>query len=189
MNNNAIFDNMKHQAMTKKIILSAMLFTGAMMHAQTLTVGKVVSTVKIQNPDNVATNIPAIGQKVVALFYTDPDVKDINEPLTEAIKAKKFTPDKYVGVGIANMADSWLPNSVIRYAGRQKQAKYPASVIMVDDKHILSKAWGLGDCNEVGYVIIIGKDSKVKYVKAVKSQEESKAIISTVLSLIESDVK
>lgn len=175
--------------MIKKIAVASVLLLNGLVHAQTLTVGKSVTTVKIQNPDNVATNIPAIGQKVVALFYTDPDVKDINEPLTEAIKAKKFAPDKYVGVGIANMADSWLPNSVIRYAGRQKQAKYPASVIMCDDKHVLAKAWGLGDCNEVGYVIIIGKDSKVKFVKAVKSQEDSKAIINAVLSLIESDLK
>jgi predicted transcriptional regulator len=175
--------------MLRKITLASLFLFSGMLHAQTLTVGKAVSTVKIQNPDNAPATIPAIGQKVIAIFYTDPDVKDINEPLTEAIKAKKFSPDKYVGVGIANMADTWLPNSVIRYAGRQKQAKYPASVIMCDDKHILAKAWGLGDCDDVGYVIIIGKDSKVKLIKAVKRTEESKALISSVLALIESDLK
>jgi predicted transcriptional regulator len=175
--------------MIRKIVIASLLFLNGILNAQTLSVGKTVSTVKIQKPDNSPANIPAIGQKVVALFYTDPDVKDINEPLTEAIKAKKYSPDKYVGVGIANMADTWTPNSVIRYVGRQKQAKYPASVIMCDNNHILSKAWGLGDCDEVGYVIIIGKDSKVKFIKAVKSTDDSKAIISTVLSLIETDVK
>jgi predicted transcriptional regulator len=175
--------------MIRKTMIAAVLFFNGMLQAQTLTIGKTVSTVKIQNPDNSPANIPAIGQKVVALFYTDPDVKDINEPLTEAIKAKKYSPDKYVGVGIANMADTWLPNSVVRYVGRQKQAKYPASVIMCDDNHILSKAWGLGDCDDAGYLIIIGKDSKVKFIKAVKSTEDSKAIISSVLALIESDLK
>ena len=173
----------------KSITIISALFVAGMLYAQTLSVGKVVNTVKIQNPDNVPTVIPGIGQKMVALFYTDPDNKDVNEPLTEAIKAKKYPTDKYVGVGIANCADSWMPNSMIRYAGRQKQAKYPNSVIMIDNDHILAKAWGLGDCNGVGYVILIGKDSKIKFVKAVKTTEESKAIISAIIKVIENEIK
>jgi predicted transcriptional regulator len=176
--------------MDKKIIaLLTILFAAGLLYAQTISIGKVVTTVKIQNPENVPTTIPGIGQKMVVIFYTDPDNKDVNEPLTEAIKAKKYPINKYVGVGIANCADSWMPNSMIRYVGRQKQAKYPNSVIMIDNDHILAKAWGLGDCNDIGYVILIGKDSKIKFAKAIKTLEESKATIGAIIKVIENEIK
>jgi predicted transcriptional regulator len=77
---------------------------------------------------------------------------------------------------------------MIRYAGRQKQSKYPSSVILVDDDHILSKAWDLGNCDETGFVIIIGLDAKVKYAKAIKNQAESKAVITNVISVLETEM-
>lgn len=150
-----------------------------------VNVGKTVSNVKIKTPDDKACNIPFMGQKVIVIFYTDPDVKDVNDPLSDAIKAKKYAKEKYVGVGIANCEDTWLPNSVIRYAGRQKQSKYPSSVILVDDDHVLSKTWDLGNCDELGFILVVGTDMKIKYAKAVKNQAESNAIINTVIGVLE----
>lgn len=153
-----------------------------------ITVGEKLANVNIKTPDDKPTKIPFLGEKVLAIFYNDPDVKDINDPLSDGIKAKHFSKEKYQGIGIANCKDTWLPNSLIRYAGRQKQAKYPSSIILVDDDYVISKAWKLGNCNELSYFIIVGSDSKVKYVKSVKSQEESKAIIPVVLDILEKEI-
>lgn len=165
-----------------------LLLAGGTLLALQANVGKAVSNVKIKTPDDKTSAIPFLGQKVLVIFYTDPDVKDVNDALSDAIKAKNYPKEKYTGVGIANCEDTWLPNSMIRYAGRQKQSKYPSSVILVDDDHILSKAWDLGNCDELGYVMVIGTDTKIKFAKAVKSQAESKAIIPTVIGIIEAEL-
>lgn len=168
--------------------LFIILITGISLYALQVNIGKTVSNVKIKTPDDKASNIPFLGEKVLLVLYTDPDVKDVNDPLSDAVREKHFPKEKYVGIGIANCEDTWLPNSMIRYAGRQKQSKYPSSVILVDDDKTVSKSWDLGNCDETGFVLIIGKDSKVKFAKAVKSQAESKAIIASVINLLESEI-
>ena len=174
--------------LNKLFILFSLILAGSSIMAWQVNVGKTVANVKIKTPDDKASNIPFMGEKVLVIFYTDPDVKDVNDALSDAIKAKNYPREKYTGIGIANCEDTWLPNSMIRYAGRQKQSKYPSSVIMVDDDHILSKSWDLGNCDEIGFVLIIGKDMKVKFAKAVKTQAESKAIISSVISILETEI-
>lgn len=177
--------------MKKKFSIFTVLlfvFTTCTMYALQINVGKLVSNLKIKTPDDKASNIPFLGEKVLLVLYTDPDVKDVNDPLSDAVREKHYPKEKYVGIGIANCDDTWLPNSMIRYAGRQKQAKYPSSVILVDDDKIVSKAWDLGNCDEIGYVLVIGKDAKVKFAKAVKNQNESKAIIASVISTLETEM-
>jgi predicted transcriptional regulator len=157
--------------------------------AYQINVGKTISNVKIKTPDDKVSNIPFLGEKVLLVLYTDPDVKDVNDPLSDAVREKHFPKEKYVGIGIANCEDTWLPNSMIRYAGRQKQSKYPSSVILVDDDKIVSKAWDLGNCDETGFVLIIGKDAKVKFAKAIKNQAESKAITTSVINMLASEIE
>jgi predicted transcriptional regulator len=151
-------------------------------------VGKTVSNVQLKSADDKAMSLPAFGQKVLVVFYTDPDSKDVNDPLSDAIKAHSFPKEKYAGIGIANCADTWLPNSVIRYAAREKEKKYPGAVVLIDEGKILSKTWDLGNCDDSGCIIIIGKDLKIKYIKQIKKQEESKAIIPAVLAILESEI-
>ncbi len=150
--------------------------------------GKTVDNVQLKNANDKAMSIPHFGQKVLAVFYTDPDAKDVNNPLSDAIKARAFPKEKYTGIGIANCADTWLPNSVIRYAAREKEKQYPGAVILIDDNRLLSKTWELGNCDDKGCVIIIGKDLKIKYIQQIKNQEESKAIISAVLTILENEI-
>lgn len=151
-------------------------------------VGKSISTLPLIDPNDKPKNIPSIGEKVVMIFYTDPDVKDVNDPLSNAVKAKNFAKDKYLGVGIANCKDTWIPNAGIRLKARQKEQQFPGSVILLDEKLLLAKTWELGDCNGSAVVIIVGKDSKVKFLKTIKSEEESKAIIPVVTKLIEDEL-
>lgn len=151
-------------------------------------VGKSVSTIALIDPNDKPKNIPFIGEKVVMIVYTDPDVKDVNDPLSVAVKAKNYPKDKYAGVGIANCKDTWIPNAGIRYKSRQKEQQFPGSVILLDEKLLVPKTWGLGECDEAGVVVVIGKDSKIKFVKVVKSADESKAIIASVLKIIEEEI-
>jgi len=152
-------------------------------------VGKTVPNVEFIDVNGVAKNLPYLGNKVFALFYVDPDVQDVVDPLSDAINARKFPKDKFGAIGMANCKDTWIPNTAIIYKARQKQAKYPESYILLDKSYILQKAWGLGSCNDVAIIIVVGKDSKIKFIKAIKSQEEAKSLISNVLRLIDSELK
>jgi uncharacterized protein len=147
-------------------------------------VGKIVGTLKLMDPNNNPKDIPFVGEKVIMILYTDPDVKDVNDPLSDAVKAKNFPKDKYAGIGVANCKDTWIPNAGIRMKSRQKEKQFPGSTIMLDTDRILPKACGLADCNEAGVLVIIGKDKIIKYVKYIKSQDESKAAIQEVIKII-----
>jgi predicted transcriptional regulator len=130
--------------------------------------------------------IPAIGQKVVSIMYTDIDVSDINDPLSDAINKKKYTKEKYAAVGIGNSKDApGIWNKIIRYIAKKKQIKYKDAHILLDETYSLKNAWNLGDCNQRAVVIIIGKDGKIKYIKKIKSDKESEAMINEVFAVLD----
>lgn len=152
--------------------------------ARALRVGQLVTTIGLKDANDNPAQIPDVGKKVLTLFYTDPDVKDQNEPFRDMLKAQNFDRSKYRGLGVANLKDTWKPNWIIRRVIRQKMAKFN-SLILTDPDHILKKAWDLGDCNEKDVVIIIGKDRKVQYLKAGKmSDAEMKQGVQLVKDLL-----
>jgi predicted transcriptional regulator len=176
---------MKLSRISTYVCLFLLCITG---YSQPNLVGKPVQSVILRDANDKSMAIPNIGKSVVVIFYTDPDEKDVNEPLSNAIKAKNYLKEKYTGVGIGNCADTWLPNSAIRIAARQKEKQYPGSVIMIDSDHILQKAWKLESCDDKGVIIVVGKDQKVKYISYVKNSEESTSIIPMVLKCIETEI-
>jgi len=150
-----------------------------------LKVGYRVKSLKVRDASNNEARIPDIGKKVVTIFYTDPDVKDQNERFREILKAAKLDLKHYRGMGVVNMKDTWKPNFAIRSVVRKKVAKFK-SLILTDVDHTLKNSWGLGDCNEKDVVIIIGKDTRVKYLKMGKmSQAEMKSGLELVKKLME----
>jgi predicted transcriptional regulator len=185
----ALTINLKPEIMSKSlslIVLTVMFLAfGNVYGQQNATVGNSVTSQNLFDPNDNPKAIPFVGEKVLAVFYTDPDEKDVNDPLSDAIKAKNYPKDKYAGIGIANCKDTWIPDAAIRMKARQKERQFPGSIIMLDTERVLSKAWRLGNCNDMGVVIIIGKDSKIKFIKYVKTQAESKALITNVLKIIE----
>ena len=175
----------KHLVFT--FILTGLLVFSFQISAQELK-GKTISTLKLIDPDNNPKDIPYLGEKVVMVLYTDPDEKDVNDPLSNAVKAKKFPDAKYQGIGIANCKDTWIPDAAIRMKARQKQEQFPGSVILLDEDKTVSKSWELGECNNYGVVIVIGKDKKVKYFKKIATQDESKDVSSEVIRVIEEEL-
>jgi predicted transcriptional regulator len=176
------------QIINRIITITILVFLIQNVSSQTNIIGKSIQSLILRDSNDKNVAIPNVGKQVIIIFYTDPDEKDVNDPLSNAIKAKKYPKDKYTAVGIGNCADTWLPNSAIRMGTRQKEKQYPGSVILLDIDRVLSKAWNLNDCNDKGVFIIIGKDQKIKYINYVKSQEESTAIITIVLKTIEEEL-
>jgi Predicted transcriptional regulator len=174
--------------MKRIIAISILLPLCLILKAQQASVGKTVGNVRILSTANKLTGIPELGQKVLILFYTDPDVKDVNDPLSDAVKAKKFSHDKLAGIGIANCKETWIPNSAILMKSRQKEKQFPGSVVLLDENQTIKTAWSLADCNDRGVVIVVGKDMRIKYISYVKSQDESKSIIGHVIRTIQEEI-
>lgn len=172
-----------------KYLIASLVFAAAVTAGYAAYVGQVVSTVQLYDVYDKPMAIPHIGSKVVTIMYTDPDVKDVNDPLSDAIKAKNFPGAKYAAVGIANCKVTWIPDAGIRAASKKKQQQFKDSTIMLDTNKALATAWQLGDCNGAGVVIIVGKDKKIKYINYVKSADASRAAANEVLPIIEAEIK
>ncbi len=163
---------MQKKSITLSVSLLAILFlfvAGMKTNLQAAGVGQTVYSVKIIDPNDRPRWIPHLGRKVVTVMYTDPDEKDVNDPLSKAIKARNYDKAKYQGIIIANCKDTYLPNAAIRAAARSKQMQFKDAVILFDVDHSVKNKWGLGDCDDMGVVIVIGKDKKIKYIKKIKN--------------------
>lgn len=153
--------------------------------AWSAAVGSKVSNVDIRDANDKPARIPGLGTKVLALFYTDPDVSDQNDPFADLLKAADLPDDKYQGIGIANMKEAPLkPDALIRAIIRKKIEKYD-STILTDPDRTLATTWDLGDCNEKSVVIILDKTGTVRYLKkGAMTEAERTAGLALVQQLI-----
>lgn len=83
--------------------------------------------------------------KVSVVFYVDPDVKDLNNDTSEALKKENFSLEKYQSFGIINMAATWLPNIAISSGLKVKQKCYPDTIYVRDCRKVLVEKWGIAD--------------------------------------------
>jgi predicted transcriptional regulator len=155
--------------------------------AYSASVGQALNNVEIRDSNNNPQSIPDFGKKVLTIFYVDPDAKDVTDPIADALKARKFPKDKYKGIGITNLKDTWKPNAIIRMVIRSKEKKYNTK-ILTDVDRSLAKNWGLGNCDDVAVVLVIGKDQKIKFIKKVGTAAEAGSLASTVVKLVEDEI-
>ena len=102
-----------------------------------------------------------VSEKVIVLFYVDPDESELNNHVSDALKAENYPREKYGSIGMANMAATWLPNFAINMKLKSKQEKHKETVYVKDLDKTLVKKWGLSDDNSD--VIVFGKDGRVLY--------------------------
>ena len=102
-----------------------------------------------------------VSGKVIVLFYVDPDESELNNHVSDAIKAENYPKEKYGSIGMANMAATWLPNFAINMKLKSKQEQYKSTVYVKDLEKTLVKKWGLSDDNSD--VVVFGKDGRVLY--------------------------
>lgn len=180
----------KHKFFSAMLIALALVLTvSAGIRLYAAYVGQVVSSIQLQDPNWSPKAIPYIGERVVSIMYTDPDAKDVNDPLSDAINAKKYPKSKYVAIGIANCKETFWADGLIASKTREKQAQFPEAIFLLDKNRTLANAWQLGNGNGTGIVILIGKDKKIKFISYVKNQGQSKAIINDFISTLDAELK
>lgn len=117
--------------------------------------------------------------KVHVLFYVDPDMKELNEHVSIALKAEKFDRAHYASVAIINMAATWLPNFAIASKLENKQKTYPDTIYVKDLQSVLVKEWELQD--DSSNVLLFAKDGKLLFIKKGKlSVDETTELIQTI---------
>ena len=102
-----------------------------------------------------------VSGKVIVLFYVDPDESELNNHVSDALKAENYPIEKYGSIGMANMAATWLPNFAINMKLKSKQEQYKSTVYVKDLEKTLVKKWGLSDDNSD--VVVFNKDGRVLY--------------------------
>ena len=171
----------------KKILLALAL---ALLTGQGLAIelGKVPTKVVIDGEngakvDGSAWDSSMLKGQIYTLFYVDPDKKDLNNALADAIKAKKYDRKKVNSVAIINLAATWLPNAIIESKLEDKQKKFPHTIYVKDKKKVLVKQWKLEDDNSD--ILIFDKKGKLIYKKFGKVSAPE---IKEVLALIEKNM-
>ena len=169
----------------KKIILGFLILLGSSMAVE---LGMVPALVTIEGEnggriDGTPWESSMLKGKIYTLFYVDPDERDLNNPLADALKAKKFDRNKVNSVAIINLAATWLPNIVLEAKLKEKQKKFPHTIYVKDKKKILVKEWNLADDNSD--VLIFDKKGKLIYKKFGKVSDNE---IKDVIALIEKNL-
>ena len=121
--------------------------------------------------------------KVHLLFYVDPDEKDLNNELSDAVKAAELDRSKFASVAVINMAATWKPNFAINSALKSKQEKFPHTIYVKDmDKHVVA-AWDVADDNSD--IILFDQTGKVLFYNEGKVEGEQ---INEVIKLIKENM-
>lgn len=129
--------------------------------------------------DNSAFNSNDLRGKVHVIFYVDPDEKDVNNPLSEALKAEKFDKEHVASVAIINMAATWLPNFAIASSLTSKQEQYPDTLYVKDFVKKGVGIWAIAD--DASVIIITDKARKVIYLHQGKVPDDAIASVVTLI--------
>lgn len=103
----------------------------------------------------------SITGKAFSFFYVDPDAKDVNGDMEQALKAEAFSKEGYATIAVINMDATWLPNVAIAASLKSKQEEFPEVTYVKDLKKILVKAWHMKDDDYV--VLVFSPDGKVVF--------------------------
>ncbi|PHS38557.1 MAG: transcriptional regulator [Sulfurovum sp.] len=149
----------------KNVFLGFLLLCGSVM---ALEVGKVPPFVSIEGKeggtlDGKAWHSTMLKGKVYALFYVDPDERDLNNAFADTLKAKGFDGTKAGSVAIINLAATWMPNIILESKLKDKQKKYTQTLYVNDKKKVLVKKWGLSDDNS--NILIFSQKGELIYKK------------------------
>lgn len=168
-----------------KLIIPLLLLLSQPLLAVDWVVGQKPPTIKLDGKDGAkldgTTWSPDEGLgKVTMIFYVDPDVKDKNDKLGDALSAKKYSKDKIRYYGVINMAATWMPNFILNEALKQKQKKYSDTIYVKDFTKKLVREWSLPD--DENNVLIFDREGKLLWHRFGQVEESE---IPQILELIE----
>ncbi|BDD12182.1 hypothetical protein FUAX_46140 (plasmid) [Fulvitalea axinellae] len=175
--------------MRNVILILILTLSAQLTFAQdtTLKVGDKVENVEIRDSKNKPVVLPSFGEKNLLIFYADPDKPDKNKYFIDQLEALKLPKDiDFFCFGIVNLKDTALPNGLVRWAVRIKERAYKEQkpTILTDPKHILKKAWNLGDVNNCMTMILIDKSGEILYYQAEElNREQSDHLIGIITEI------
>lgn len=169
----------------KKIVWSLLLSSLSLF---SLNIGEVPKEIVVENEnggqiDGTAWSSTMIKDKVYVLFYVDPDEKDTNNAVAEALKGKNYPLESYGTIAIVNLSATWLPNFAIESALKKKQESYPNTTYVKDKTKFLVKEWELQD--DSSNVLVFNKKGELIYNYAGKLDDGE---IQKVLNLIDGNI-
>lgn len=149
----------------KKILLSFIVLLST-LNLYALELNKVPPVLELSGDkggrlDGSAWSSHEIKDKVLLMFYVDPDEKNLNEHVSTQIKAQKFDRANYGSIAVINMAATWLPNFAIARSLKKKQEKYPDTLYLKDLDKSMLKAWTLKD--DSSNVLCFDKDGTLLF--------------------------
>ncbi|MDE5708392.1 MAG: hypothetical protein K2I32_02905 [Alistipes sp.] len=167
-----------------KMKLVAMLTVVLALSAQVATAQETprkVSNVEVLNLDGDPAMLPHWGEKNLLIFYVDPDRHKQNEEFVADMEENhRAAGDNLYGFGVINLADTGMPNWLVRSIARKRTAKNGATVL-ADQTHALSTAWELGDCNNQFVLMLVSKEGELVFVrKGILSEADIAAFYETV---------
>ena len=170
----------------KAIVLSTIMA----MSLSALTIGEVPKNITISGDngglvkgDGASWDSSTLKEKVLVMFYVDPDEKDTNSHFSAALKAKKYDRANYGSIAIINLAATWKPNFAIESVLKDKQIEFPDTIYVKDKSSVLVKEWGVED--DASNIIIFAKNGKVLFYKSGAMSEDD---ITQAMKLIEDNL-
>ncbi|WP_415396347.1 YtfJ family protein [Sulfurimonas sp. CS5] len=159
------------------------------LNLSAITLGEVPKNVTIDNDnggmvaDGAAWNSSSIKDKVIVMFYIDPDEKDTNAHFSKALKEKKFDSTKFGSIAIVNLAATWKPNFVIESILKTKQKEFPNTIYVKDKNSVLVNEWNVQ--NDASNILLFSKNGELLFYKSGAMSEEE---IDQTLKLIEKNL-
>ena len=107
---------------------------------------------------------PRFKGKVLYIAYVDPDEKDTNNHVEDALKKEvdsgALDKTRYEGFGFANLKATILPNFIIKAIIKSKQEKTGA-VVLLDFDYTILNLWGLK--NDSSEIVVLDKERICRY--------------------------
>lgn len=165
----------------KKLALLLVFVIGASA-AAAQELPRKVTDVEVLDLDGNPTKLPHFGEKNLMIFYVDPDHHNQNNDFTvELERNHRAQGDNLYGFGVMNLKDApMIPNGMARSMAKKRTAKNGATVL-ADQNRILSRAWGLGDCNNQFVLMLVSKEGELVFLrKGVLSDDDIEAFYKVV---------
>lgn len=152
----------------KKILAAVMILSlGSVLNvfAVELKVGDKAPDFSLKDPTGkvYSLNSPEYQGKVMSILYVDPDEKELNTHVEDALlKDPEIERNiRYKGLGITNLKASRKPNFLIKEVIKNKQEK-TKTIILLDYDFTMINLWGLK--NDTSGLVILDKERICRYV-------------------------
>ena len=167
---------------TVAFVLLGLLWTVSAAVAAELKVGDKAPDFKLKDSTGKEYSLasPDFEGRVISIFYVDPDEKDMNVHVEDALLKDTGLDRKtrYKGLGITNMKATALPNFLIKKIIKSKQEKTGA-IILLDYDYTILNLWGLQ--NDSSNVVIMDKERICRYIYKGKLPPEEVAKVIEII--------